>query len=306
MMQPSAPSPEPAPTPTPMSAPAPTLVPTPAPPPAPTPMIPQNTAYNLVYQEGMFLTASEMTLAQNYFVNWIELQNQLLYTPGVLSGLVVSNPSGNTLSVTSGAGIDAVGHFVLLADGAGNTITVPGGAANPCYVGLAYPVTPQPVAGMPYTVNMAGILSVADSIGQLPANSLALAEIGLTDQGGIASIKDLRTPVTSRLPANLGTSERAMTSSSLDRQSRHGVVAVPAGSLRKQGDQVEHTVYYLLDKTSAFERVPQVLVTVRGPLPYAAAVSLVTDKCFTLTLTAIHAPVADSIDEILVNWLAYV
>lgn len=298
MTQSTAPSPEPSPTPA--------LAPTPTPPPAPTPVIPANTAYNLMYQEGMFLTASEMTLAQNYFVNWLQLQNQLLYTPGVLSGLVVSNPSGNTLSVTGGAGIDAAGHFVLLADGTGNTVTLSSGAANPSYVGLAYPATPQPVAGMPYTVNMAGILSVADSVEQLPANSLVLAQISLTDQGGIASIKDLRTPVTSRLPANLGSSEREMTPTSLSSQSRHGVVAVPASTLRKQGDQVQQTVSYLPDQTSAFDRVPRVLVTVRGPLPYATAVSLVTGECFTLTLTAIHAPVADSVDEILINWLAYV
>lgn len=254
----------------------------------------------------MFLTAGEMTLAQNYFVNWLQLQNQLLYTPGVLSGLVVSNPSGNTLSVTTGAGIDAAGHFVILADGTGNTITVPGGVANPCYVGIAYPTTPQPVAGLPYTVNMAGILSIANSIEQLPANSLVLAQITLTDQGGVASIKDLRTPVTSRLPANLSPSESNAVPSSLSGQSRNGVTLVAGNALRKQGDSVSHVVYYLPQQNPAFDRTPQVLVTVRGSLPYATSVSDVGSDRFTLTLTAVIAPLADSIDDVLVNWLAYV
>jgi hypothetical protein len=280
--------------------------PPPTPPPALEPYIAQDTAYNLAYQEGMFLTASEMTLAQNYFVNWLQLQNLLLYTPGVLSGLVVSNPSANNLSVTSGAAVDAAGHFVVLADGAGNTITVPTGVANPCYVGLSYPTTPLPVSGMPYTVNMAGILSVANSIGELPANSVALAQIAMTDQGGIASIKDMRTPVASRLPANLNTSVLAdVTPASLG-QSRSGVAVLRGNSLRKQGDSVSQVVYYLPQQTLAFDRTPHVLATVRGAMPYATSVSGVTPGQFTLTLTAVLAPVADSIDDIYVNWLAYV
>ena len=277
-----------------------------APPPAPQLSIPPDAAYNLAYQEGMFLTAGEMTLAQNYFVTWLQLQNQLLYTPGVLSGLLVTNPSGNNLSVSSGAGVDGAGHFVLLADGAGNTITVPSGAANPCYVGLSYPATPQPVAGLPYTVNMAGILSVANSVDQLPNDSLLLAQIDMNAQGGIASIKDMRTPVTSRLPANLDAATSGAVVSSLPPQSCSGVALVHGSGLRKQGDSVSQVVYFLPQQTPVFGRTPQVVVTVRGSLPFATSVSEVAADRFTLTLTAVLTPAADSIDDVHVNWLAYV
>ena len=45
-----------------------------------------------------------MNQAQAYLVDWLQLQNQLLYTPGVLNGLAVSQPGGNNLAVSGGAG----------------------------------------------------------------------------------------------------------------------------------------------------------------------------------------------------------
>ncbi|MFC5743220.1 hypothetical protein [Dyella tabacisoli] len=276
-----------------------------APPPAPTPTINADTAYTLLYQDGMFLTAGEMTTAQNYLVNWLQLQNELLYTPGVLSGLSASNPSGNNLSVTTGAGFDGAGHFVILPEGAGTTITVPSTATNPSYLGLAYPLVPTPVNGMPYTVNMAGALYVANSIDQLPANSILLAQINIVN-GGVDSLKDLRTPVDTRLPANLSSMEPDAAPSSRSAQSRDGVVDISGANLRKQGDSVSQVVYYHAQQTAAFDRIPQVFVTVRGNLPYATSVSDVRPAQFTLTLTAVLAPVADSAETISVNWLAYV
>ncbi|RDD81356.1 hypothetical protein DVJ77_13805 [Dyella tabacisoli] len=253
----------------------------------------------------MFLTAGEMTTAQNYLVNWLQLQNELLYTPGVLSGLSASNPSGNNLSVTTGAGFDGAGHFVILPEGAGTTITVPSTATNPSYLGLAYPLVPTPVNGMPYTVNMAGALYVANSIDQLPANSILLAQINIVN-GGVDSLKDLRTPVDTRLPANLSSMEPDAAPSSRSAQSRDGVVDISGANLRKQGDSVSQVVYYHAQQTAAFDRIPQVFVTVRGNLPYATSVSDVRPAQFTLTLTAVLAPVADSAETISVNWLAYV
>lgn len=293
------------PTPVPTPAPAPVPAPTPTPPPAPTPDIPANTAYTLQYQDGMFLTAGDMTTAQNYFVNWIQLQNQLLYTPGVLSGLVVSNPSGNTLSVSTGAGIDAAGHFVVLPDGPGNTLTVQA-ATNPSYVGLSYPAAPQPVVGIPNTVNMAGMLQLANSIDELPANSIVLARIAMTGNGGIDSVKDLRMPVTTRLPANLNVPPLELVRADHSNAARHGVAIVSGTRLRKQGDSVSQVVYYLPQQTTAFDSNPQVLVTVIGSLPYASSISEVGLTHFTLTLTAVLAPLATDIDDVLVNWMAYV
>lgn len=286
------------------SPPAPTT--TYVPPPAPTPAIPANIAYALQYQDGMFLTAGEMTTAQNYLVNWLQLQNQLLYTPGVLSGLVASNPGGNNLSVTSGAGIDAVGHFVVLPDGVGNTITVPGTAANPSFLGLMYPTTMQPVSGVSYTVNMAGILQVANSIDQLPANSIVLAQINMTGDGAIGSLTDLRTPVNTRLPANLALQEPAALPSLSSAQNRRGTVHMVGTNLRVPGDSVSQVIYYQAQQAPVFDRNPQVLVTVQGSMPYATSVSDVGPAQFTLTLTMVLAPAADSVDSIAVNWLAYV
>jgi hypothetical protein len=277
----------------------------PAPPPAPTPVIPANTAYTLVYQDGMFLTSGEMTTAQNYFVNWLTLQNELLYTPGVLSGLLVSNPSGNTLNVDSGAGIDAVGHFVILPTGTGNTLTVSTKAANPSYVGIVYPAVPPPVTGMAYTVNTAGQLQLANSIDELPDNSIVLAQVNMTSNGGIDSLQDLRQPVTTRLPANLGTSsEQALAAPSPS--SRSGVAAVSRSPLRKQGDSSSQVVYYNDLHTPAFSGVPKVLVTVQGSEPYATSVSEVGPAQFTLTLTAVLTPAAGASGPISVQWMAYV
>lgn len=303
------PAPTPVPTPTPTPTPAPIPVPTPGPapaPPAPTPDIPANTAYALQYQDSMFLTAGEMTTGQNYFVNWIQLQNQLLYTPGVLSGLVVSNPSGNTLSVSTGAGIDAVGHFVILSDGPGNTLTVPGSAANPSYVGLVYPTTQQAATSIPYTLNMAGILQVANSIDQLPTNSLLLAQINMTNNGGVDSIKDLRTPVASRLPANLNPAVQIVASSLPSNRSRDGVITVRGATLKMQGDTARVVVYYQPQQAAVFDSNPRVLVSVQGTVPYATSISNVGPASFTLTLTTVLAQIATDIDIIFVNWVAYV
>ncbi|KAF1687888.1 hypothetical protein B1992_00080 [Pseudoxanthomonas broegbernensis] len=271
----------------------------------PSPTIPQDTAYTLKYEDGMFLTSGEMTLAQNYFVNWLQLQNQLLFTPGVLSGLMVTNPSGNTLAVESGAGFDSAGHFVILPEGAGNTITVPANAANPSFIGLVYPSTPQSVSGQPYVVDMAGTLQVANSVDQLPGGSIVLAQINLQN-GGIESLQDMRAPVTSRLPADLGVEPVANRATALAIPGTHGVASIPATGLRRQGDSVTQSVYYRSQQTAAFDRNPQVLITVLGNLPYATSVSDVGPEKFSLTLTSVLAPSADSEDPIRVRWFAYV
>lgn len=273
----------------------------------PTPVIPADIAYAVVYTDGTFLTSALMNQAQNYVVNWLQLQNQLLYTPGVLHGLAVSNPSGNSLAVSGGAGFDELGNFVVLPDKSG-AVTVPTSAANPCYVGIFYPTTVQPVSGQPNVQNMAGVLAVADTIEGLPRYSVLLAEIA-TANGGVTGVTDRRTPVTSRLPANLDAATtapmavmRASTSRTLQ-----GRVMVPSDPLRGQGDSVAVTVPYHTQPTPgpAFSQPPHVLVTVRGALPYATSVSDIGVNDFKLTLTAVLAPQSDGA-PIAVEWIAYV
>jgi hypothetical protein len=274
--------------------------------PPPTPAIAANVAYTVVYTDGTFLTSALMNEAQSYFVNWMQLQNQLLYTPGVLNGLVVSNPSGNSLAVSGGAGFDDLGHFVVLPDNSG-AATVPTTAANPCYVGISFPTTAQPVSGQTNVQNMAGVLTVADTLGGLPSHSLLLAEVAMAN-GGITGVTDQRMPVTSRLPADLGAA--AVMPQALRAEggrTRQGRVMVPSGALRRQGDSVVVTVPYGTHAAPgpAFPQPPQVLVTVQGPLPYATSISDIGLNDFTLTLTAVLAPLSDGA-PIAVEWIAYV
>jgi hypothetical protein len=273
----------------------------------PKPDIPANVAYAVVYTDGTFLTSALMNQAQTYLVNWLQLQNQLLYTPGVLNGLAVSNPSGNNLAVSGGAGFDELGNFVVLPDKSG-AVTVPTSAANPCYVGIFYPTTVQSVSGQPNVQNMAGVLAVADTIEGLPQYSLLLAEIAITN-GGVSGVTDRRTPVTSRLPANLDAATAAPVAAMRASTSRtlQGRVMVPSSALRGQGDSVAVTVPYNAQPTPgpAFSQPPHVLVTVRDALPYATAVSDVGVNDFRLTLTAVLAPQPDGA-PIAVEWIAYV
>ena len=272
----------------------------------PTPVIPANVAYTVVYTDGTFLTSGLMNEAQNYFVNWMQLQNQLLYTPGVLNGLEVSHPGGNGLAVSGGAGFDEQGHFVVLPDNSG-AVTVPTTAANPCYVGISYPVAAQPVAGQTNVQNMAGLLAVADTIEGLPKSSVLLAEIAIAN-GGVTGVTDRRTPVISRLPANLGAPTAVPQALRPDgARTLQGRAMVPSGPLRRQGDSVVLTVPYHSQPTPgpAFSQPPRVLVTVRGAVPYATAVSDIGVTDFTLTLTAVLAPLPDGA-PIAVEWIAYV
>jgi hypothetical protein len=272
----------------------------------PTPVIAANVAYTVVYTDGTFLTSALMNEAQSYFVNWMQLQNQLLYTPGVLNGLLVSNPSGNSLAVSGGAGFDDLGHFVVLPDNSG-AATVPTTAANPCYVGISFPTTAQPVSGQTNVQNMAGVLTVADTLGGLPAHSLLLAEIAMAN-GGITGVTDQRMPVTSRLPANLGAAvvmPQALRAEGA--RTMQGRVMVPSGALRRQGDSVAVTVPYSAHRAPGptFPEPPRVMVTVQGTLPYATAISDISGNEFTLTLTAVLAPLPDGA-PIAVEWIAYV
>ncbi len=147
---------------------------------------------HLNYQTGMFLTSAYMTLEQNYFSNWITLQNQYLYTPGVLGGMLVSL-NNNSLSVAQGAGFDPLGNFLLLPGDSGNPVDIPSPAVSPFYVYALYPDNSHSTAPV---VNQSAVVAAAAAV---PANGVILATV--TTSNGVMTVTDSRVGVTSRLPA---------------------------------------------------------------------------------------------------------
>ena len=249
-------------------------------------------AYCLYYTDGQFLTAQTMQTEADYFTNWIALQNQSLYNPGWLMGLAVTVGTGNTLAVDPGTGLDLQGDFLVLP-GTGGVYTVPPSSQNPCYLYLCYPTPTQARAGMPaQTQNMAALLTLGMTLAP-PANGITLAEISLDAKGGITTVTDRRTPVTSRIqpqPLLSGGGVRALTvdagqpAASVQRQ---GTIALPADKLATPGDRVLQTVFFIDPGIPAFGAPPRVTVTVRGALPYAITVDRVDTIGFVLAVTAI-------------------
>ncbi|QAU25009.1 hypothetical protein EO087_14220 [Dyella sp. M7H15-1] len=281
------------------------------PPPAPTPPIPANIAYTVKYQAGMFLTAENMTTAQNYLVNWMQLQNQMLYTPGVLNGLAVSSAGPASLAVQPGTGFDDNGCFLILPGDSAQALALPSGATDQVYkVYLVYPDpnNPPPVQGTSDTeVNMASGLQVLDDGASAPGRSVVLAQVTVKS-GVIDGVTDLRAPVASRLPANLGGTAdiNAMAPKGSSQSMLRGVASVPSTDLRQPGKSVEQPVYFNPPPGSEWKRIPQVMVTVLGSVPYATAVSGVDTEKFTLTLTSLFSLAAENTGPITVQWLAYV
>lgn len=282
--------------------------------PAPTSLslqIPANVAYAVQYQAGMFLTADVMNTQESYFVNWLQLQNQLLYTPGVLNGLVVSKTGPNSLSVQTGAGFDSQGDFLILpGNDDGQPATIPSNPPTQDYkLYLVYPDPSKPPPVQGNVVNMASTLLVQDAGAKDPDRSVVLAKISM-NEGAINSITDLRTAVTSRLPANLGSpsSTAAMTAmarSANQRSFLKGTVLVPGTGLRELGNTVQQVIEFNAPP-GTFTQIPHVMVTVLGTLPYASSVLKVDTSQFTLALTCVIAPAASNIEPICVQWLAYV
>lgn len=275
--------------------------------------IPSTIAYRLKYTDGMFLTSDLMTTEQSYFVNTTALQNKMLYTPGVLSGLLVTQTGGNALSVQAGGGIDESGNFVILPDGGGNALTVPTTSANPSLVYLVYPASPPPVADTSgYVVNTAGVPTLMASGAAAPANSIVLAEIGLDDQGNVTTITDKRVAVTSRLGTPLsGTEDAARTMAAASpvpsNSALSGVVTVPADQLPTADKPYTTTVYFNAQHSPAFATGPQVIVQVQGTVPYPVSVGQPTATThFVLTIGASTVtPSSETADPLQVSWWAF-
>jgi hypothetical protein len=264
------------------------------------PPITSDIAVCLNYHDGMFLTAQNMTLEQNYFSNWIKLQNQCLYTPGVLSGFAAKK-SGNVVQVDPGVGFDSVGDFLVFPGTSGNMLPPAGNLGNPYGVFAVYPPT---VSSVSDSVDMAAVLQNG-SLTYPPLNAILLASVTLdATLTTIDSVTDSRVAVTSRLPAKLTT--QAMSNASLQRDlngARQGSVTFDTRTLLKVGDSLELVVPYLNGGGKAFDVPPNVNATVFGAVAYALNVSAVGNSQFSLRLTAIQTR-ADIVPSVLVNWLA--
>ncbi|MFC5475569.1 hypothetical protein [Paraherbaspirillum soli] len=263
--------------------------------------IPSEIARRLNYHNGMFLTAENMTVEQNYFSNWIRLQNRCLYTPGVLSGLAVTEDSSHMWWVAPGTAINANGDFLIFPGTSPGTLltpaTIPGDSYN------LYVMYPPDVTGSPDVVNQAAVLKNGPlSTSELDA-SVLLAEVFLTD-GRITKIENRRAPVESLLPAKLnrGGTLHASVETSLN-AALQGSVIVDTRTLLKPGDSVSLPVFYLADKSLAFNAPPKVHATVLGPTPYAINVDHVSSSQCTLTLSAVQTRTDDTLST-QVNWLA--
>lgn len=250
-------------------------------------IIPAGVAQRLNYQNGMFLTSKNMTLEQDYFSNWLRLQNQFLYTPGVVNGLLVTQ-QGAALAVSQGVAIDADGNFLILP-GDATPLTVAPTASNPM---LVYALYPDNTGATTPVVDQAAQLATGAS---LPPNAIALASVALDAHKGIVSVTDTRVAVTSRLPAVLDSSPAAQ-------HMLHGTLALPQSSLDDPGACSTVTVHYLPSRANAFSAPPTVLVTVNGSIPYATAVQAGTAHV-VVTLKAL-APPHDGSAAPTLSWLA--
>lgn len=269
-----------------------------------TPFISNTFACRPLYSDGMFLTSAIMSQEQSYLINWLTLQNQLLYTSGVLTGLVVSNAGGNTLAVATGAGFDDSGNFLTVANG-GLTITVTSSQASPCYLYLTMPVPPPPSPSTT-TFNAAAVavLSSNPPTSQ-PSIGLALAQISLDGKGSITGITNYSTPVHNKITVSQAkvSAEQDMVPTA-QAPMLEGTVLVPTSTLTQPGQSITQTVSFLPDDTPAFAAPPRVFVTPQSATPYATSVSNVTTSQFSLTLGAVAAATDDQ--PVPVYWLALI
>lgn len=264
--------------------------------------IPPDSAQCLNYHDGMFLTAANMTIGQNYFSNWITLQNQYLYTPGVLGGLSVTL-SSNTLIVAGGTAIDSNGDFLIFPGDSGNQMPATTGCGNPYGLFLVYPPTVQSTQDI---VNQAAVLQNVNLQFALPTNAVQLATVHLQSDTSpvIQSIDDARVPVTSRLPAVLGTTTALQATAVTNlNQALQGSAILDTRALLKPGDSVSQVVFYRVDKLSAFSAVPNVYATPVNSPGYAVNLAGIDTTQFTLTLSAVQTR-TDVTPSTQVNWLA--
>ncbi len=98
----------------------------------------------LNYSTGQFLTAPDFQLEQDYHKKLRRMHNQGLHTPGVASGLTVSdNKDGKNVSIANGFAIDGLGNEMVLQDASTLIDVVTGQAPNAVLcLSLAYSEAP--------------------------------------------------------------------------------------------------------------------------------------------------------------------
>lgn len=270
------------------------------------PSIPSDIATRLNYQDGMFLTAQNMTVEQSYFSNWIRLQNSYLYTPGVLDGLAPTQ-QGDTVQVAEGTGFDANGDFLVFPGDSDNVLPATQDFGSPYGVFLAYPDAPPDSNSVTY--NEAAVLKNAKlSDADTNPGMILLAKVTLDGKKTkIKTVEDARVGVTSRLPVVLKSGQNlatvAMAAPDMSGV-RYGTATVDVTQLAQPGKSIPVTVNYLPDGSQAFSQPPVAVHTnVAGSTPYAINVTAIGTSSFEMLVTAVVTR-TDTTPTTLVNWLA--
>ncbi|MFZ3003994.1 MAG: hypothetical protein WA071_27015 [Undibacterium umbellatum] len=269
--------------------------------------IPSNIMQSLLYTDGMFLTSANMTAEQAYFNNWIYLQNQCTFTPGVFAGGMQVTQQGNSLIVSSGVGIDGAGHLLVVATN-GTPVAMPATLTNPFYVYAQYPAIGTPIAtGSPILSYTAQVM-IGNSV---PSGAVQLAT-GVASGTTISSVTNNSQPVLLQ-PTMLNSSLMSMANV------LRGSATVDTSKLTNPGTSTSETVVFPTTGTK-FTSAPMVTVTVQGSIPYALAVASDTTQ-FVVTLAAVQSAQAsdsntDSTNSsntssstasssVVLNWLAF-
>ncbi|WP_186072628.1 hypothetical protein [Burkholderia gladioli] len=268
------------------------------------PTIPSTIAVRLNYQDGMFLTAQNMGTEQDYFSNWIRLQNRYLYTPGVLDGLVPTKQD-DTVQVTEGTGFDADGDFLVFPGDSNNVLPAASGLGNPYGVFLSYPDAAPDKNSVTY--DEAAVLKNA-KLDDKSTGMILLAKVTLEDNTTrIKTVEDVRVGVTSRLPVVLkpepNLASAGMTAPDMSGV-RYGTATVDVSELSQPGKSLAVTVDYLADGSQAFSQPPVAVHTnVVGSTPYAINVTAIGTSSFEMLVTAVLTR-TDTTPATQVNWLA--
>lgn len=252
-----------------------------------------NTTKRLSYQDGMFLTASNMTLEQDYFINRAVLLNKALYAEGVIDGLTLSLSSGNkAVSIDKGCAFDSDGNL-LVFPGTTTALPVPGGAQDFCYVYLSLPARS---AAQDDTVDDAAQVTLTASE---PRSGLKLAKLRLVN-GIIQTIgdSDLGPKTAIHIPFHSRRAEEHEAAAQAPGE-RSGSVRLEGKTLAEPGKP--YPVSFDEANSPVFSAVPRVFATVA--LPFAVSVDDVRADGFTLQVTAVTALDVPP-ESVVVEWFA--
>ena len=264
-----------------------------------------DSAKRLNFHDGMFLNSALMTIEQQYFIAMNQLQNQMLYTPGVLQGMKPAKQNNN-VTITSGGGVDSKGHFLVFSGNGSNVVSIPANTISPCAIYAVYPDTGN--EGNVDVINMAAQMQVGD-IGSPPQNSIILALVS-HDDGVVTDVVDKREPVTSKLPADLN-GDGIVKSPGVELDNiLHGSELLSADKLAKTGESKEIEVYFLAGHGAAFTVTPQIVVTPQLDTKdsiagcFSVTVSKADTARFSITVTTLKN-LPQGVTMVDLNWMAF-